>query len=434
MKIKFLIAGVLGMASTVAFAQKYEVTNAKETFDKYVTLNKLPATYAEADKNLLAARASIDKASLNAKTATLPETYALKAAIYSSLAMHDTSAVKTLPLYATAEEAYKKAKELDATGANKALISEATTQLAQYQLNSGIKAFQAKSYDSAYTSFNNYQTLLPTDTTAMYYTGLAAVQAKKYPEALANYNKLLPTQFSKRESIYLDMSTLYLQQNDTTNALKYATEGVEKFPSNSDLRRREIEIGLQTGKAQEIVGKIQAAIGNDPKNKTLYYYAGLTYTSFGNNVADDITKLKKTEGANLKESTLPAFVAKLTPLQAKKDDYMAKAVDMYKKAIELDPAYYEANLNMGFSILAQAIDTYNFANSYLPASKQKEYTAALAKVATVAENAKPYLLKAIELKPTSIDALRNLKNYYLVTKNTAEANATQKKIDALPTK
>lgn len=431
MKIKFLIAGLLGMASTVAFAQKYEVTNAKETFDKYLMLNKVPATYNEADKNLRDARTSIDKAAANAKTAQLPQTYALKAAIYATFALRDSAGVK---LYADAEQALKKAQELDATGENKALISEAKTSLAQFQLNKGIKDFQGKNFDEAYKSFNNYQTLFPEDTTAIYYTGLAAVQAKNFPAALSNYNKLLPTKFSKREGIYLDMSTIALEQKDTVNALKYATEGVEKFPSNSDLRRREIEISLQTGKAQEVVGKIQSAIANDPKNKTLYYYAGLTYTSFGNSTGDAITKLKKTEGANLKESTLPPFLTKLAPLQAKKDEYMAKAAEMYKKALEIDPDYYEANLNLGYALLSPAIDTYNYANNYLPASKQKEYTATIAKATTMFDAAKPYLLKAVELRPTSADALRNLKNYYLGTKNTAEANATQKKIDALPNK
>ncbi|NNU34723.1 tetratricopeptide repeat protein [Mucilaginibacter sp. S1162] len=346
--------------------------------------------------------------------------------------MRDTIPAKTLPLYATAEEALKNAIAADAAGENKAIISEAKTSLAQYQLNKGIKDFQAKSYDEAYKAFNNYQTLFPEDTTAIYYTGLAAVQAKNFPAALTNYNKLLPSKFSKKESIYLDMSTIALQQNDTTNALKYASEGVEKFPSNSDLRRREIEISLQTGKAQEVVGKIQAAIANDPKNKTLYYYAGLTYTSFGNSIADEIYKLKKADGGNLKESTLPAFLAKLTPLQTKKDDYMSKAAEMYKKALEIDPNYYEANLNLGYALLSPAIDTYNYANNYLPASKQKEYNATLAKATTMFDAAKPYLLKAVELKPTSADALRNLKNYYLGTRNTTEANAIQKQIDALP--
>ncbi len=428
MKIKFLIAGLLSMASTMAFAQKHEVSNAKETFDAYLTLNKVSATYNEADKKLREARTSIDKAAENTKTAQLPETYALKAAIYATFALRDSAGAK---LYTTSEEALKKAQELDATGQNKALISEAKTALAQFQLNKGIKDFQAKSFDEAYKSFNNYQTLFPEDTTAIYYTGLAAVQAKNFPAALTNYNKLLPTKFSKKESIYLDMSTIALEQKDTVNALKYAAEGVEKFPSNSDLRRREIEISLQTGKAQEVVGKIQAAIANDPKNKTLYYYAGLTYTSFGNNVGEEISNLKKGEGANLKESTLPAYLAKLAPLQAKKDDYMAKAAEMYKKALEIDPNYFEANLNMGYALLSPGIDLYNYANNYLPASKQKEYNATTAKSTTMVENAKQYLIKATELKPTSIDAFRNLKNYYLVTKNMTEANAVQKQIDAL---
>jgi len=117
-------------------------------------------------------------------------------------------------------------------------------------------------------------------------------------------------------------------------------------------------------------------------------------------------------------------------MQVKKDDYFAKAVDMYKKALDIDPQYYEANLNMGYAYIAPAIDMYNDANQ-LPASKQKEYTAAIAKVTAQAELAKPYLVKATELNPKSKDALINLKNYYLVTKDTANANVTQKKIEAL---
>jgi hypothetical protein len=46
--------------------------------------------------------------------------------------------------------------------------------------------------------------------------------------------------------------------------------------------------------------------------------------------------------------------------------------------------------------------------------------------------AKPYLLKAVELKPDSKDALTNLKSYYLGVKDTNNANDIQKKIDALP--
>jgi hypothetical protein len=420
MRIKFLIAGLLGIASTTAFAQKYELSNAKETYDKYVALSKVKATYVEADKNLNAAKASIDKAATNTKTAELPQTYALKAAVYATYSMRDTVAAKTLPFFNTADEALKKAKELDTKGENKALILDAANNLAQYQLNKGVADFQHKQFDLAYKDFDYFHQLFPEDTTALYYSGLAAVAGTNYPGALTAYSKLLPLKFSKKETIYLDMSSIYLAQKDTVNSLKMATEGVEKFPSSSDLRRREIEISLQTGKGQEMIGKIQAAISNDPKNKTLYYYAGLTYTTSGNNIGKELARLKKTS----------KDVAAISAMQAKKDDYFAKAVEMYKKALDIDPQYYEANLNMGYAYIAPAIDMYNDANQ-LPASKQKEYTAAIAKTTAQAELAKPYLLKATELNPKSKDALINLKNYYLVTKDMANANVTQKKIEAL---
>ncbi|MCC8426043.1 lipopolysaccharide assembly protein LapB [Mucilaginibacter sp. UR6-11] len=420
MRVKFLIAGLMAVATTTAFAQKYELNNAKETYDKYVTLNKVAATYTEADKNLIASKESIDKAAANAKTANLPLTYAVKAAVYATYALRDTSKAKTIGFFNTADEALKKAKELDATGENKALILEAANNLAQYQLNKGVADFKDKNFDLAYKDFDYFHNLFPEDTTALYYSGLAAVAGSNYPAALTAYSKLLPLKFSKKETIYMDMSSIYLTTKDTVNALKIASEGVEKFPNSSDLRRREIEVSLQAGKAHEILGKIQAAIANDPKNKNLYYYAGLTYTSFGSNTGSDIDKLKK----GSKDA------AAIAALQAKKDNYFAQAVEMYKKALEIDPDYYEANLNIGYAYLAPAIDLYNAANQ-LPPSKQKEYTAAIAKSTAQFELAKPYLIKATELNPKSKDALINLKNYYLGTKDTANATAIQKRIEAL---
>jgi len=47
------------------------------------------------------------------------------------------------------------------------------------------------------------------------------------------------------------------------------------------------------------------------------------------------------------------------------------------------------------------------------------------------EVAKPVLVKAVELRPTSYEALYNLKNYYLGKNDMVNANATQKRMDAL---
>ncbi len=211
---------------------------------------------------------------------------------------------------------------------------------------------------------------------------------------------------------------------DTTGSLKSIAEGVMKFPANNELRKREIEISLKAGKVQEVQGKIQAAIQNDPQNKTLYYYDGLTYSQIAD--AADANSEKAKDAAS-----------KTSLHQTAVDNY-AKAADSYKKAIALDPDYFEANLNLGYVLMKPAIDAYNAANK-LPANKQKEYDAAILKSNAQFDLAKPYLQKAVDLNPKSADALTNLRNYYRgrtdkanKKDNDAKAAALKKQIDALP--
>ncbi len=412
MKIKLLMAGLLGFVSATTFAQKGELKTAQTEYEKYESLRGTPLAKA----SLTTAKESIDKAAANEKTATLPQTYALKGAIYSTYANLDTVAATSLPLFTTAEEALKKAKELDTKGENKQIIETANLNLAQYQLTKGVAEYGSGKYDLAYKSFDYYRTILPEDTNAIYYTGLSAANSKNYPAAISNYNKLLTTKFSKVQTIYLDLSSVYLLSADTANALKIVSDGVAKYPSNSELRKREIEISLQTGKEKEVLDKIQAALAADPKNKTLYYYAGLTYS--------------QTAEAIIKEQAKAKDAATKAKLQATKVENYGKAADMYKKALEIDPNYFEANLNLGYVIINPAIDEYNAANK-LPANKQKEYDAAIAKAKAQFELAKPYLQKAKDLNPKSIDALTNLRTYYLGVKDDANAAKLKAEIDAI---
>jgi len=420
MRLKFLLAGLLTIASTATFAQKWRVTSAKEKYENYLKLNTNKATYEEADKNLIEAHTEIDQALTNKTSVAMPLTYAVRAAVYATLSMRDTVKAKTLPLFNTADSSLTVAKKMDTGGENKTLIDDAAKNLAQYKLNEGVADYQAKNYAGAYKNFSYYQTLFPNDTTALFYTGLAASQANDDANAIASFSKLLPLNFSKNSSVYMTMSNIYLAKKDTANALKYASEGVEKYPSNADLRRREIEISLLTGKSADILNKVQAAISADPKNKSLYYYAGLTYSSSAAAVGDDLVNAKKSS----------KDAAAIAALQAKKDDFLTKAADMYKKAIEIDPNYFEANQSAGSTLLSPAIDMFNDANN-LPPSKQKEYNAMVAKATAQADVAKPYLLKAVELQPNSRDALMNLQNYYKVTKDMTKVTELTQKINNL---
>ena len=108
---------MFSLVSAAAFAQKGELKTAGEEFDKYNIGRANKLTMATAHTSLIAAKTSIDKAAVNEKTANLPLTYALKGAIYSSLAVEDTVPATSAPLFSTAEAALKKAKEANAADA-----------------------------------------------------------------------------------------------------------------------------------------------------------------------------------------------------------------------------------------------------------------------------------------------------------------------------
>ena len=349
-------------------------------------------------------------------------TFAYKGAIYSSLALEDTVPATSLPNFKIADEALTKAKSLDSVkNEYKDLIKKAYLNLAQYSFDKGRAEFQNKKYADSYKDFDYFRQVLPDDTTSLYVTGLAAANAgvtdpKYNAYAISSYTKLVAKNYSQNPTIYESLSEIYLTNKDTAAAFKIAGEGVAKYPNNNDLRKREIEIGLQSGKQDVLISKIEAAIAADPKNKTLYYYEGLTYS-----------QIAEAYGAQQKKTKVAADKA---ALEQKKVDAYGKSAEQYKKALAIDPDYFEANLNLGYVTISPAIDEYNAANQ-LPASKQKEYDAAIAKSKADFNAAKPYLLKAVELNPKSIDALNNLKTYYLGVQDNVNANATQKKIEAL---
>ncbi len=423
MKLTLMITGFLSLVSVAALAQKGELNNAKDKYDKYTVERASKFTMTQAKQDIQDAKTSIDKASVNEKTASLPLTFALKGAIYSSLTVDDTVPATSAPNFKIADEALTKAKALDSVKhENKAMIDNSYLNLAQYEFNSGREAYQNKKYDEAYKAFDYYRQVRPDDTTALYVTGLAAtnqgsIDAKYYGYAITSYKKLIATNFSKNPVIYKDLSDIYLATKDTTDAFKIISEGVAKYPANNDLRKKEIEIGLQSGKQDQLLSTVDAAIAADPKNAVLYYYDGITYSQIAEAFE---AQAKKTKDLS----------AKAAIMQKVKDNF-AKAATQYKKALDINPNDFPTNLNMGYVLLKPAIYDYKAANE-IPTNKQKEYDAAVAKSKAEFEIAKPYLLKAVELNPKSVDALNDLKTYYLGTQDVTNANKIQKQIEALP--
>lgn len=389
MKTKsLLIALAVSGISATAFAQKSAVNTAKSEYDSYAALKS--ASPQLATPKITAAKEAVDKAVAHEKTAADPTAWTYKALIYADLASSD-STTASASLAAEAVTALAKAKELDKEGKNKENIAKVNNLLYINQFTAGKRYLDKGDYTNAYNEFTKGLDYSPGDTLLNYAAGISAMNGKDYPSAIKRFTELLPTNYSALENVYSNLSVLYAATKDTASAIRIAGEGATKFPQSSDLATREIEFSLMTGKQKEVIEKISAQAAKEPTNKLYPFYLGIAYNSLEENV---------------------------------------KAEEAYKKAIELDPSYTDAYINIGGLIMNNGIVIYNQANK-LPTSKQTEYTATMKKAQAEFDRALPYLTKAVELNPKSELSLKNLKTYYTIKNNKAKIDEIDAKINAL---
>jgi len=389
MKVKSILLGALVLATSVAFSQTSNLRKAKASYDKFNEVKQIGnATLGSSDLNT--AKEALEKAIEHEKTKELAETWTYYALVNADLALLDSTEASEGYIQ-KAVEAREKAISLDTEKENEQNLNILNSILAQHELNKGVKAWDSQDFQGAYNAFDKGLIYLPGDTTLLYYSGLAAVNSQQYDKALAKYVELVPIDsFSNNKQIILDVSRLYLMQGDTTNAIKYAEIGASKYPGDSELATQNIELNLMAGNEEKIINTINEQIAKEPGNKNLHYYLGIAYSETGD---------------------------------------MEKAEASYKKALEIDPSYLDANINLGGLILNKGIDHFNKTNNAnLP---QSEYDAEIKKAYDIFDTALPYLERAVEVDGKSFLALTNLKKYYEIKDDKAKVDELQARIDAL---
>ncbi|SFC09992.1 Tetratricopeptide repeat-containing protein [Parapedobacter composti] len=387
--MKSILLGTLVLTASVAFSQTSNLRKAKASYDKFTQVKSMGTPELGAN-DLNTAREALEKAIEHEKTKDLAETWTYYALVNADLALLDSTDASD-GYIKKAVEAREKAISLDTDKQNEQNLSVLNSILAQRELNSGVKAWDSQDFQAAYQAFNNGLTYLPGDTTLLYYSGLAAVNAQQYDKALEKYVELVPVDsFSNNRQIILDVSRLYLMEGDTSNAIKYAELGVQKYPNDKELATQNIELNLMAGNEQGVISAINDQVAKDPDNKNLHYYLGIAYS-------------------------------------ATNDVENAEAA--YRKALEIDPNYLDANINLGGLILNKGIDHFNKTNN--ANLSQSEYDAEIKKAYDIFDQALPYLEKAVEIDSKSVLALSNLKKYYEIKENKAKVDELDQRIDAL---
>lgn len=388
MKIKkgFIFAALFMSAGSL-FAQTGNVRKAQSSFQEYYKF-KQANTAQLGTKFLEEAKTAIDAAVVHEKTKESAEAWTIYSMVYSNIAADNTSEEDFLK----AKEAIKQARAFDKDKKNEENIKNSEYNLYAYSFNKGVQAWDKQEFAVAYDAFNEGLNYNAGDTTLTYYAGIAAVQTQDYQKGLDKYLSLIERKdFSEHKKIVRDIPNLYLTINDTTNAIKYAGVAAQMYPEDSEIVNQNINYNIALGNATGILNDLKAQIEKEPTNKTLYFYLGIAESSLGDN---------------------------------------DKAFEAYKKALEIDPNYVDANINAGVTLINSIKDELQGVNSDKSLSNAQYNT----KVGALKEKVKPaeqYFLKVVEAEPNNESGLRGLKSVYDFLQEEAKAKAIQDKLDAL---
>lgn len=228
---KLFFAAAMAAMATVSYAQDLKDVQEKISKGKY-------------DE----AKDKLDKFMADPKNANNANAYFYKAQIQKYYAQTDSAG--TLNYDATKEslDAYKKTLELDPKNPLMAIDQNlGLFQLFDMQYNRGIKAYNNKNYDAAFTSFKkaidvqdyikskgfSLQTYTPPalDTQLLNLTASSAYLAKKQDDALVYWERLANAKVATPEfkDVYALIAQHYMKKGDDATATKYINIGRELY-------------------------------------------------------------------------------------------------------------------------------------------------------------------------------------------------------------
>lgn len=326
-------------------------------------------------KDLENARKKIDELYTTKKDSVSYKTNLQRALIYSTLAVVDVNrkySYKKDPV----EETTFSLKQLK----NSKLNSDYEPEL-KYIKNQLTKAYLQKANkaleeDRNYEALKGY-TLVDSlsdgeNINVLHNLALLYERIGNIEKAILYYDKLISKK-SAYPDYFLELSNLYEQRGEYDNMVATLQKGYKEFPRNRDLIFKLLNTYADKSDYKAVLSLIQNALIIDGDNNNLNYLAGFAYEVTGNG---------------------------------------SKAEFYYKKILENSPDNYEANYALGLLYL----------NSFLTNTKNKDPMFLLAK---------QYLVKANEINPNDIKALRSLSILYNKTGDMMQLEKINNKLNEL---
>jgi len=214
------------------------------------------------------------------------------------------------------------------------------------------KALEQQAYEEAYGHYLRVRDLAQGNYNVDYNLAVLAGETGKYDESVRYYNRLL-NRGDSPPSHYLELAEIHRKKGDRTAVLQTLQEAKRKFPKDRAVLMNLIQEYAQMDDHRAIAAIVDQAVKFEPENAELIYLAGYAKENTGN---------------------------------------IAAAKKHYRRVLQLDGNNYEANLALGLLYLDDFLKDADNAEARYEAQN--------------------LLLKANEIRPYEVNALKSLELYY----------------------
>ena len=402
---KYLILGFVMIFVGSISAQKKELRNAGKALDK--------GNFEKATMALDAAEALLESMDDKQKS----EFHLLKSKLYfngGAANLEDTvMAIEAFEKVSNPNNAQSKEKHL--------------VNLINHLVNKGSDFVEKNDYSSASDCFSNAYRISKKDTIYLYYAASSSVNAKEYDKSLTMYKELKSLNFTGIEKQYFALNIITNMEEAFDNKLLRDASVQAKTHSNptekkSKSRYPEIIKNMaliynQMGDTEKALGAMLEARAENPDDLNLILTEANVHYTLGN-----IDKFKSLlEYATELDSENPELQYNLGVIAAEAND-VENAKKYYTRAIELNPKYINAYINLAALILGQEesiIDEMN--NLGTSAADDRRYDELRLERKELYFEAIPYLEQAIDIDSNNFQAARTLSNIYSATGDDAKA-------------
>jgi tetratricopeptide (TPR) repeat protein len=240
----------------------------------------------------------------------------------------------------------------------------------------GINYYNDRNYKKALYSFEKairiFEKKKLYDSSTVFYAGIAALKDSNFNKAIIYLDKCLKTKYKTKDCI-LYISDAYRGENDLADAERILKEGEKNLPEQSnDLILRLTNIYLAKEQFDKALKYLKIAIKNDSTSAILYFSIGTIYGGLDSN---DLT------------------------------------VQSYKKALKVDPAYYDANYNLAAFYYNHAAELHD-EQQKIPLSEEKKYEDMKPEINALFLKSLPYLENCYRIRQNDAVVISSLKVVY----------------------